>query len=136
MKNHEFKANKVLDSAANLNLFDINYLQLKLNVLESFDEGEFVLANRIHIKRSYVSAKTQADPAMYDYVTRVHDVTIEKKRASIAFVHGFAQCSDVFMEMALTFALNGFSVHMIDLEGSGYSAGNRVNNLSIEKFHH
>ena len=25
---------------------------------------------------------------------------------------------------------------MIDLEGSGYSAGNRINNLSIEKFHH
>lgn len=40
------------------------------------------------------------------------------------------------MEMALTLALNGFFVHMIDLEGSGYSAGNRINNLLIEKFHH
>jgi hypothetical protein len=38
--------------------------------------------------------------------------------------------------MALTLALNGFVVHMIDLEGFGFTAGNRINNLSIEKFHH
>ncbi len=49
---------KKLDPATDINLYDINYMQLKLNVLESFDEGEFVLANRINIKRSYVSAKT------------------------------------------------------------------------------
>jgi hypothetical protein len=136
MKTFQFNVSKKLDPATDINLYDINYMQLKLNVLESFDEGEFVLANRINIKRSYVSAKTQSDPASYDYVTRIHDVTIEKKRASIALIHGFAQCQDVFMEMALTLALNGFFVHMIDLEGSGYSAGNRINNLSIEKFHH
>lgn len=59
-------------------------------MLESFDEGEFVLANRISIKRGYVSAKTQTDTTSYDYVTKVHDVTIEKKRASIAMIHGFA----------------------------------------------
>lgn len=127
---------KKLDQATDINLYDINYMQLKLNVIESFDEGEFVLANRISIKRGYVSAKTQADTTSYDYVTRVHDVTIDKKRGSIAMIHGFAQCSDVFMEMALTLALNGFFVHFIDLEGSGYSSGNRINNLSIEKFHH
>jgi len=136
MKTFQFKVTKKLDAAADINLFEINYQQLKLNVLESFDEGEFVLANRIGIKRSYVSAKTQSDTTSYDFVTRVHDVTVEKKRGSIALIHGFAQCSDVFMEMALTLALNGFFVHSIDLEGSGYSAGNRINNLSIEKFHH
>jgi hypothetical protein len=81
---------KKLDATTDINLYDINYLNLKLNVIESFDEGEFVLANRINIKRSYVSAKTQSDPASYDYVTRVHDVTIEQKRGSIALIHGFA----------------------------------------------
>lgn len=51
-------------------------------------------------------------------------------------MHGLAQCSDVFFEIALTLALNGYFVHMIDLEGSGYTAGSRVSGLSIEKFHH
>ncbi len=40
------------------------------------------------------------------------------------------------MEMALTLALNGYFVHMIDLEGFGYCAGSRITNLAIEKFHH
>jgi hypothetical protein len=39
------------------------------------------------------------------------------------------------MEIALTLALNGFVVHFIDLEGQGFSSGNRVNNITIEKFH-
>jgi len=77
MKTFQFKVSKKIDQATNINLFDINYQQLKLNVLESFDEGEFVLANRISIKRGYVSAKTQTDTTCYDYVTKVHDVTIE-----------------------------------------------------------
>ncbi len=51
-------------------------------------------------------------------------------------VHGFAQCSDTFIEMGIQFALNGFQVHLVDLEGSGYTDGNRVNSLQIEKFHH
>lgn len=49
--------------------------------------------------------------------------------ASVALVHGMNQCSDVWFEMAYTLALNGFVVHMVDLEGYGYSAGNRVSNL-------
>ena len=58
MKTFQFNVSKKLDPATDINLYDINYMQLKLNVLESFDEGDFVLANRINIKRSYVSAKT------------------------------------------------------------------------------
>lgn len=38
--------------------------------------------------------------------------------------------------MAFTLALNGFFVHMIDLEGFGYSSGNKVTGITIEKFHH
>jgi hypothetical protein len=38
--------------------------------------------------------------------------------------------------MAITLALNGFFVHMIDLEGFGYSSGNKVTGITIEKFHH
>lgn len=51
-------------------------------------------------------------------------------------VHGFAQCQDVFFEAAIHFALNGFYVYLVDLEGFGFSAGSRINHLTVEKFHH
>jgi pimeloyl-ACP methyl ester carboxylesterase len=51
-------------------------------------------------------------------------------------VHGFAQCQDVFIEAALHYALNGFVVHLVDLEGFGFSGGCRINRLTVEKFHH
>lgn len=38
---------KKIDSVADTNLYDINYFHEKLNVLETFEEGEFTLANRI-----------------------------------------------------------------------------------------
>ena len=38
--------------------------------------------------------------------------------------------------MAIQLALNGFKVYMVDLEGFGYSDGNRINKLSVEKFHY
>jgi alpha-beta hydrolase superfamily lysophospholipase len=33
--------------------------------------------------------------------------------------------------MALTFALNGFIVYMVDLEGHGFTAGNKISGLKI-----
>jgi pimeloyl-ACP methyl ester carboxylesterase len=51
-------------------------------------------------------------------------------------VHGFAQCQDVFFEAALQFALNGYYVYLVDLEGFGFTGGTRVNRLTIDKFHH
>jgi len=50
-------------------------------------------------------------------------------------MHAFGQDSDFFMEFALTLAFNGFSVHAVDLEGHGYSEGNRKKGHSIERFH-
>lgn len=47
-------------------------------------------------------------------------------------MHGLGQSSDVFIETALSFALNGFVVHMADLEGHGFTAGNRLDSQSIE----
>lgn len=69
-------------------------------------------------------------------MTKIQDVTIEEKRGSIVLIHGFAQCSDVWFETAFQLALNGYIVHMIDLEGNGYCAGNRVSGLAVERFHH
>ena len=36
---------------------------------------------------------------------------------------------------ASKFALNGFFVYLIDLEGFGFTGGARINRLTIEKFH-
>ena len=63
-------------------------------------------------------------------------MTIAEKRGSIVLIHGFAQCSDVWFETAFQMAMNGYIVHMIDLEGNGYCAGNRVSGLAVERFHH
>jgi len=54
----------------------------------------------------------------------------------VLLIHGFAQCSDVWMETQVNLAMNGYIVYAIDLEGYGYSAGARITGLSIEKMHH
>lgn len=58
------------------------------------------------------------------------------RQASVCFVHGIAQCSDDFLEVAMQMALNGLEVHLVDLEGSGYTAGYRCTKLTIERMHH
>lgn len=135
-QSHEFKVSKKVDTAADLNLYDVKYYEQRLHLLETLDEGEITLANRIQILRKYVAPKTQTDSTLYDFMTRVQDITVAEKRGSIVLIHGFAQCSDVWFEMALTMALNGYVVFMVDLEGNGYCAGNRVSGLAIERFHH
>ena len=108
---------------------------MRLNVLESFDEGEFVLAKRIKFIRSYL-ADTK-DPMMYTHHTKIFDETLghQGHRGQIGIFHGFGQCQDVFFETALQYALNGFIVHMIDFEGFGYSGGKRITGLTIEAMH-
>jgi alpha-beta hydrolase superfamily lysophospholipase len=119
-----------------MKLFEVDYYGQKLNVLELFEEGEFILADKIKIRRYYSNCPTSPDPDMYCFLTEISDVTIQQKHASLAMVHGFAQCQDVFIEAALHFALNGFYVYLVDLEGFGFSGGCRVNKLTIDKFHH
>ena len=138
-KNHEFDECKNLGVQCNgrdLRIFEIDYYASKLNALENFEEGEFVLADKIKFRRYYAPCPTATDPGMYTFCTEVSDVTQQQKHASLAMVHGFAQCQDVFFEAAIHFALNGFYVYLVDLEGFGFSAGSRINRLTVEKFHH
>lgn len=65
----------------------------------------------------------------------IGDVNESEYRGQIAMFHGFSQSQDVFFEMALQFALNGFLIHLIDFEGYGYSGGPRVSGLSIGQMH-
>lgn len=119
-----------------MRVFEIDYFAQKLNVLELFEEGEFLFADRIKVRRYYAPCTTSSDSEMYCYLTELSDVTVSQKHASLAMIHGFAQCSDTFVEAALHFALNGYYVHLVDLEGFGFSGGCRINRLTIEKFHH
>ena len=136
-KAYSFEVKKTIDTESDLNLklYDIDYFRMHLNALENFEEGEFTLANKLRFRRYYVTNTTYTD-GMYTYLTEVVDSTALKYKGSIAMVHGAAQCHDVFFETAIQFALNGFCVHLVDLEGHGFSGGNRINKMSIEKFHH
>ena len=110
---------------------------MRLHLLEAFEEGSCVLANRIRLERHYLPVTTQGmDHHASEYLTRVSDVTLEQLRGSMCLIHSEEMCSNVYIEMALTLAMNGFLVHMIDLECYGYSAGHRINDICVEKFHH
>lgn len=50
----------------------------------------------------------------------------EKPVAQLGMIHGFAESSDTMLEPAFGYALNGILVHLIDLEGYGFSAGVRI----------
>ena len=50
-------------------------------------------------------------------------------------MHGFSECSDTWFEMGYQLALNNFDVHMVDLEGYGWSAGTRGKGPKIPNLH-
>jgi alpha-beta hydrolase superfamily lysophospholipase len=70
---------------------------------------------------------------VYTLHSRFRDTTFfdEDIKASIAIFHGFGENSDIFMETALQFAMNGLDVHLIDLRGFGFSGGNRCGGNKI-----
>ena len=72
-----------------LTLYDIDYIHMHLNALESFDEGEFTLANRLRFRRYYVTNSTCCD-GMYTYCTEIVDMTALKYKGSIGMAHGAA----------------------------------------------
>ena len=137
-KNYQFEQKKQIDTGSDMKmiLYDIDFYGMGLDVLQTFDEGEFVFANRLRIRRYYVDSTTCGDQGMYTYCTEIIDITKNQHKGSIGIAHGAAQCSDVFLEAGFHFALNGFCVHLVDYEGFGYTGGHRINGLSIEAFHH
>ena len=75
---------------------------------------------------------------MFTYHTNIRDLSIEDKniRATVAIIHGFAENSDIHLESAIQYALNGFDVHLIDLRGFGLGGGYRMVNNRIHDFHY
>jgi hypothetical protein len=71
-------------------VYKIEYYKERLQVLEHFDNGEFIFAGRLKFKRYYNASKTHSDPTYYDFISNVSDVTKKEKKASVVLIHGFA----------------------------------------------
>jgi alpha-beta hydrolase superfamily lysophospholipase len=78
------------------------------------------------------------DPFMFTLHTSLRDSTYfdEDLKATFAIVHGYGENSDIFLETALQYALNGFDVHLIDLRGYGLSGSARMSRHRVHDYHH
>ena len=56
-------------------VYDIDYMKMGLNALETFDEGEITLAGKLKINRYYKRCQTHKDDNMYCYLTDIVDTT-------------------------------------------------------------
>ena len=109
--------------------------------VEDLLEEEVFVGESIRVKRSYVISQANhgndnPSDKMFTFHTSVRDLNVrdENLRATIAIVHGFAENSDIHLESAIQYALNGFDVHLIDLRGYGLAGGYRMIHNRIHDF--
>lgn len=90
----------------------------------------------LKITRKFINSEGN-DPFFFTYHTNLRDTKLfdEDLKATIAIVHGFGENSDIFLESAILYALNGFDVHLIDLRGYGLTGGPRMNTQGIAEYH-
>lgn len=93
------------------------------------------MVGKISVKRSLI---TTFGVEMFACHTSIRDTSFNDQalKASFVIIHGLAENSDLFIEPALLYALNGFHVHLIDLRGYGLSAGVRMAQNKISDYHH
>lgn len=75
---------------------------------------------------------------MFTYHTNIKDVSIKEEeiKASMVIIHGYGENSDLFLESAIQFALNGFDCHLVDLRGFGMTGGSRMGGWKISELHY
>ena len=137
-----FDVHERIDCAHDFKTYELNYYQDEgLHTLEAFGEGTFTIGSKIKVERKYFpsgSIKEETAKGLGDnftYYTRVSNQEMSPV-AQVGFVHGFSEESDTWLEIAYQLALNGFLVHMIDVNSYGYSSGARGPGPNIEKMHH
>lgn len=56
-ENKEFIPSKTIEFGGSFQLhtFDIDWFKERLNVLETFDEGEFIFAQKLRFQRKYIT---------------------------------------------------------------------------------
>ena len=71
LENYEFEKKTAIDIGDSMQLhhYDIDYYKLRLNALERFEEGNFILASRLKFIRKYIPDKV--NPLMYSHLTTV-----------------------------------------------------------------
>ena len=132
----KFEKKFPIDSEETLHIYDLAYYESGLNEIEQLFEGERMIGD-IKITRKFINSEGN-DPFFFSYHTNLKDSRLfeEDLKATIAIVHGFGENSDIFLESAILYALNGFDVHLVDLRGYGLTGGPRMNSLGIADYHH
>lgn len=91
----------------------------------------------LKIERQYVTSEGVCNK-MFTYHTQIRDTSVQDKdlKASFCIVHGYGENSDIFLESAIQYALNGFDVHLVDLRGFGMTGGTRMAGWKIHDLHY
>ena len=58
-------------------------------------------------------------------------ITKEELKASLVLLHGFGVSSDMMVEIAIHYALNGIHCYLLDWRGFGLSGGPRAGMISV-----
>ena len=127
---------KKLDITEDFAVYELKYYELGLNIIEEIHEGEYNVG-RLLVKRQYVFSSGVCNN-MFTYYTNIRDSTVDPSqlRASVCIVHGYGENSDIFLESALQYALNGFDVHLVDLRGFGMTGGTRMAGNKLSDLHY
>lgn len=109
-------------------LYNVNNEELLFEIIDHWNEGELDLGE-VKVTREYIHTEHGA-------LTRICHTEVfhkeNKPKATIAILHGFGQNSDLFMDLAIQYAMNGYKVELIDFRGYGWSGGNRGHFTLIE----
>jgi Serine aminopeptidase, S33 len=90
--------------------------------------GQFTMSEGCRVTKEYLDSQR----TLRLYHTKI-EPTIQTSKANLIVLHGFSH-SGRFFQAGLRFAEAGYSVHMVDFSGFGYSGGARANS-SIEELH-
>ena len=93
--------------------------------INSPEHVEIILGGRVKIVRRYVPTKSYLEGSftLYTHITPNNEYEFEtigtrrSTKASIVILHGNSENSDMFLEVGIHHALNGFEAHLIDLKG-------------------
>jgi acylglycerol lipase len=134
LKTLKFEKVRQVDEKNDLYTYNIDYYGGGLDCIEELYVGE-TMVGTLKIERKYVPTH---GVDMFCMHTRVRDTSLfeDDYKATIAIVHGFAENSDIHLESAMTYALNGLDVHLIDLRGYGFSGGSRCGGNKVSDYHY
>lgn len=107
-------------------------IQELLEFVHPGESKKFDNLDRLSLKWKYIQALSPNPKNVRIFYRNMRLKELGTPQASLCLVHGFAEHSGKFINVAIHFALEGFEVHMIDLRSYGYSGGARAGHNLIE----